>query len=118
MTDPKWPGAVAVPGGPREGDAFTLRPPATAETENLFQRVLTFMRQSDEWGTPSDVLRSAEEAGISICTEAERKVLEESGKLSYAMLQYDFTPPVAGPMMPYLEFARAELARRAAKGRT
>lgn len=50
--------------------------------------------------------------GLFIVSEADRKVLHACAGLSEAMLQYDFTPPVSGPMMPYLEFARAELEAR------
>lgn len=38
---------------------------ATAE-EDMFHRVLAFMRESDEWGMPDDVMRSAREAGLVI----------------------------------------------------
>lgn len=43
---------------------------------DLFQRLLAFMREADEWGTPADVLRSAEDAGLAIVTEADKRVLE------------------------------------------
>jgi hypothetical protein len=49
---------------------------ADPKAPDLFQRLVTFMRESDEWGTPADVLRSAEDAGLAIVSEAERKVLE------------------------------------------
>lgn len=49
---------------------------ADPRAPDLFQRLLTFMREADEWGTPADVLRSAEDAGLAIVSEADRRVLE------------------------------------------
>lgn len=43
---------------------------------DLFTRLLTFMGERDEWGTPADVLRSAEDAGLHIVSEADKRVLD------------------------------------------
>jgi len=63
----------------------------TKETD-LFERLVTFMRESDEWGTPADVLRSAEEAGLHIVSEADKRVLESCAAFPAEALTGDLYP--------------------------
>lgn len=43
---------------------------------DIGQKLLAAMRESDEWAMPADLLRSLGDQGLSVCTAAERKVLE------------------------------------------
>lgn len=104
---------------------------ADPEGPDLHARLLAFMREADEWGTPADVLRSAEEAGLHIVTSeerqrmvqneldaiktmAERKVLEACAALK---ISTDAIGPISMDGKPQIcsstaSLAAAEYARR------
>ena len=66
------------------------------------------VREVDEWSTPHDFLRSLNERGLSLCTDADRAVLDEMTAIPKAALE----SWIARGFMTVLGIARAELARR------
>lgn len=86
---------------------------ADPKAPDLFQRVLMFMRDADEWSTPVDVLRSAEDAGLAIVSEADRKVLEACAAFPTAALRHDAYTNRNELSDLSLRWTEAELARRA-----
>ncbi len=60
---------------------WTEPKPAPSAEPDLFSCLLTFMRDRDEWGMPADVMRSAEEAGLSIIPTANANTTKFEGDL-------------------------------------
>lgn len=76
----------------------------------LVQRLVAAMRESDEWATPADLLRSLEDQGLRLITPAEAAVLDACAAM--VPVANRFSTGDGMSLHDSTEILRAELARR------
>jgi hypothetical protein len=79
---------------------------------DIGQQLLAAMRESDEWAMPADLLRSLEDQGLSVCTAADRKVLEAMNDIPDGTLRYFCELQMIVISTSVTDALKAELARR------